>query len=80
MFIYKNPLLKIVTILTIILFTFVFVTEWRTWIDTITFAERRRLKRIRKNKMRRFNMRRRIICMGLLIVSTITFIIIINRK
>lgn len=79
MFIYKNPLLKIVTILTIILFAFVFVTEWRTWIYTITFAERRRLKRIHKNKMRRFNMRR-IICMGLLIVSTITFIIIINRK
>ena len=50
MFIYKNPLLKIVAILIIILFTFVFVTEWRTWIDTITFAERRRLKRIHKNK------------------------------
>ena len=50
MFIYKNPLLKIVTISTIILFTFVFVTEWRTWIDKITFAERRILKRIRKNK------------------------------
>lgn len=48
MFIYKNPLLKIVIILTIVLFTFVFVTEWRTWIGNITFAERRRLKRIRK--------------------------------
>ena len=44
----NNPLLKIVTILTIVLFTFVFVTEWRTWIGNITFAERRRLKRIRK--------------------------------
>ena len=50
MFIYKNPLLKIVTILTIILFTFVFVTDWRTWIDAIPIVRKIRLKRIRKNK------------------------------
>lgn len=46
----KNPLLKITMMIMMILFTFVFVTEWRTWIGNITFAERRRLKRIRKNK------------------------------
>lgn len=49
MFIGNNPLSKIVVISTFILFIFVFITEWRTWIDTITFKERRRLKRIRKD-------------------------------
>ena len=44
----NNPLSKIVVILLTIAFIFVFITEWRTWIGNITFAERRRLKRIRK--------------------------------
>jgi uncharacterized membrane protein len=50
MFIDNNPLSKIVMILITILFIFVFITEWRTWIDTIPIVGKIRLKRIRKNK------------------------------
>jgi hypothetical protein len=50
MFIGNNPLSKIVIMLTTILFIFVFITEWRTWIDTIRIVGKIRLKRIRKNK------------------------------
>lgn len=46
----KNPLLKITMMIMMILFIFVFITDWRTWIGNITFVERIRLKRIRKNK------------------------------
>lgn len=46
----KNPLSKIVVILLTITFIFVFITEWRTWIDTIPIVGKIRLKRIRKNK------------------------------
>lgn len=50
MFIGNNPLSKIVVVSTFILFIFVFITEWRTWIDTIPIVRKIRLKRIRKNK------------------------------
>ena len=50
MFIGNNPLSKIVMISTFILFIFVFITEWRTWIDAIPIVRKIRLKRIRKNK------------------------------
>lgn len=46
---YKNPLSIFIMIGVIITFTITFLTEWRTWIDIITFKERRRLKRIRKD-------------------------------
>lgn len=49
MFIGNNPLSKIVVILMFILFIFVFITEWRTWIDTIPIVGKIRLKRIRKD-------------------------------
>lgn len=50
MLIVNNPLSKIVVILITISFIFVFITEWRTWIDTIPIVGKIRLKRIRKNK------------------------------
>lgn len=46
---YKNPLSRFIMIGVIITFTIIFLTEWRTWIDIITFKERRRLKRIHKD-------------------------------
>ena len=46
---YKNLLSRFIMIGAIITFTITFLTEWRTWIDIITFKERRRLKRIRKD-------------------------------
>lgn len=53
MFIGNNPLSKIVVILIFILFIFVFITEWRTWIDTIPIVGKIRLKRIRKDTEKR---------------------------
>lgn len=53
MFIGNNPLSKIVVISTFILFIFVFITEWRTWIDTIPIVGKIRLKRIRKDTEKR---------------------------
>lgn len=50
MLIVNNPLSKIVVILITISFIFVFITEWRTWIDAIPIVGKIRLKRIRKNK------------------------------
>ena len=46
---YKNLLSRFIMIGAIITFTITFLTEWRTWIDIITFKERRRLKRIHKD-------------------------------
>lgn len=48
-----NPLSRFVTISMTLLFIIIFISEWRTWIGTFTFAEQKRLKRIRKKLEKR---------------------------
>ena len=48
MFLCRNPLSRLVMTLITLLFITVFITEWKTWINTFTFTEKRRLKKIRK--------------------------------
>lgn len=49
MFLCRNPLSRLVMTLVTLLFIVVFITEWKTWINTFTFTEKRRLKKIRKD-------------------------------
>ena len=49
MFLCRNPLSRLVMALITLLFITVFITEWKTWINTFTFTEKRRLKKIRKD-------------------------------
>lgn len=49
MFLCRNPLSRLVMTLITLLFITVFITEWKTWINTFTFTEKRRLKKIRKD-------------------------------
>lgn len=38
-----------------ILFLLVFISEWRLWIDSLTMKERRRIKKINKERNKKYN-------------------------